>query len=70
MTDLEDCVEGLTFGKSSWSFLDLKAARQRHQGHYCPDNEDNDNDDSKLESSNNSQNHSNKANTAFIRAKQ
>eukprot|EP00978_Attheya_sp_CCMP212_P010680 scaffold25994_cov40-Attheya_sp.AAC.2 len=69
MTDLEDWVEGLTFGKSSWSLLDLKAARRRHPGH-CPDNEDHDNDDSKLESSNDSHNNNKRANAAFIRAKQ
>eukprot|EP00978_Attheya_sp_CCMP212_P012767 scaffold31903_cov57-Attheya_sp.AAC.4 len=67
MTDLEEWVEGLTFGKSSWSLLDLKAARRRHPGH-CPEKDAR--DDPKLELSNDSHNNNKKANAAFIRAKQ
>eukprot|EP00978_Attheya_sp_CCMP212_P047843 scaffold438196_cov75-Attheya_sp.AAC.1 len=69
MMDLEDWVEGLTFGKSSWSLLDLKAARWRHPGH-CPDEDAHDNDDLKLELSKDSHNNNKCANAAFIHAKQ
>jgi hypothetical protein len=55
MTDLEDWVEGLTFGKSSWSLLDLKAARLESSAN---------------NSSSSSHHHEKRANAAFIRAKQ